>query len=60
MKMRDDVKAEVIRMVKIITAPGKPVTQKEWRMAYKAVRLQAIADTIFWKQNNITIERGLL
>ena len=52
-----DVKAEVLRMVRKTMEPGYPVTPKAWRMAYDMVRAQAIADTIMWKQCNITIER---
>jgi hypothetical protein len=50
-----DVKAEVLRMVQKSLEPGYPVTPKAWRMAYDMVRAQAIADTIMWKQCNVTI-----
>lgn len=51
------IKAEVLRTVRKTLEPGRPVTAKAWKMAYDLVRAQAIADTIMWKQRNITIER---
>jgi hypothetical protein len=51
------VQAETLRMVRKTLEPGRAITSKVWKMNYDLVRAQAIADTIMWKQNNISIER---
>jgi hypothetical protein len=53
---QDGVKAEVMAMIKRRVRPGEPVSKKDLQIAYKTVRANAIADTLFWKRLHITIE----
>lgn len=55
--MREGVQQEVLALIKRRVQPGTPVTMKDVRSAYNLVRVQAIADTLFWKRMHITIER---
>jgi len=54
--LQDGVQQEVISMIKRRVAPGTPVSKRDLQIAYKAVRANAIADTLFWKRLYITIE----
>lgn len=53
---QDGVKAEVLALIKRRVRPGDLVTKKDLQIAYKIVRANAIADTLFWKKMFITIE----
>lgn len=55
--MTDGVKQEVMAMIKRRVPPGQPVSKKDLQIAYSAVRVNAIADTLFWKRLHITIEK---
>lgn len=50
-----DVKAAVLTMIRKSSEIGSPVTPRAWKIAYDMVRAQAIADTLIWKHNHITI-----
>lgn len=50
------VTKEVLNVIKRRVEPGHPVTRKEWKFAYTIVRVNAIADTLIWKQKYITIK----
>lgn len=52
----DGVKQEVAALIKKRVPSGSPVSDKEIRIAYKIVRANAIADTLFIKRQIITIE----
>lgn len=52
----DGVKQEVLAFIKRRVQPGEAVSKKDLQIAYKAVRANAIADTLFWKRLYITIE----
>jgi hypothetical protein len=54
--MNEGVKQEVLALIKRRVRPGDPVTRKDLASAYNLVRVQAIADTLFWKRLHITIE----
>lgn len=55
--VRKDVNAEVLKMIYRVAKPGAAVTPSDWKQAYKMVHAQAVADTLIWKENNITIDR---
>jgi len=56
MQQKKDVNLEVLKLLRE-QSNEKAFSPKEWRRAYSIVRAKAIADTVMWKQNNITIER---
>jgi hypothetical protein len=56
MQVRNDVNAEVLKLIHRTAKPGAQITPKEFKQAYDLTRAQAIADTLMWKQVNITIK----
>lgn len=46
----------VMLLAKRRVSSGSPINQDDLKTAYRIVRANAIADTIIWKKQNITIE----
>ena len=53
----NQVKKAVLDQIKRMVNPGCAVSPAMFKVAYKIVRTQAIADTLLWKQKFITIEK---
>jgi hypothetical protein len=56
MQPKKEVNIQVLKLLRD-THGDKAISPREWRTAYAIVREKAIAQTILWKQSNITIER---
>lgn len=53
----NQVKKAVLDQLKRMVRPGCAVSPAMFKVAYKIIRANAIADTLSWKQKYITIER---